>query len=340
MSYIERHDVEWRPSIIIGWRPGVTIACGPHETPFTANGFGWAYGRKIGDEFISFDLRTGRSLPIEQVLPGHSRFTIFADEEDGFELLGIERHTDAIAKANNAAICAQAMLANPVTIELGDWGLTGAPREIAKKIEWDDTNPDGAALVRRNDRPLTEGPAMRKSAAVYLRGLPDTKPWWLDLPRQILFTTPEVIPLIDCPAMTFDQGLRAQLKKAFPNKTGPWAIVAFTSSDHVIEASRQRETSHPAHPFFCEPHKRDLHTVAAPLVPFQGNMDLTIDGDQLVVDVGGWKLHATMKIERRQMKVHFGTQDWCELAWRPTFRNGIVAKIRNKFRTLYDIVLT
>ena len=242
MAITSNPHAAWTPSIIIGRKPGAKIPCGPHGTPFTANGIGWCYGQWIDNKLVSMDFRTGRNMALADVLPSHDDFTVFAGAETGLDLISLDRHIKAITSANNAVMCSQAMLANPVTIELSHWGISGAPEEIAKSVQWHDIRPTVSLLVRRDGRPITSDPPMRKSAEVHLTGMHPSSAWFIDIPDQILWITPEVIPLIDCPGMTFDHDLRSQLKAAFPHKKDPWAIVSYGSSERIISESRMRET--------------------------------------------------------------------------------------------------
>ena len=102
------------PSIIISLKPGMTIACGPHQTPFTATGFGWCYGRKIEGRLYGIDFRTGGLQPIETTLPGFSSFTVYAETDDGFDLPQLARQRSPMMETNDPPIAMQAMFPNRV----------------------------------------------------------------------------------------------------------------------------------------------------------------------------------------------------------------------------------
>ena len=323
---------DFTPSIIVGWKPNMTVACGPHGTTFTGTGFGWCYGRKANGSFISFDFDTGTPMPITEVLVGHSDFKVFADYDDGFELLSLERYISVITRANSALMITQALLSNPAIIELAEFGNAGTAGTPAEGIEFDPSDDYGPFLVRKNGNPITKDPPA-VSEWIYLGSSTILHSLRLNLPEQRLIVPAALIPLIDCPGLSFTQKLRQQLAAAYPDRRGPWTIAAQgfgRTTMTVIDRPR---------PFITDPHAFHRHPAGRPTRPYEGFLEVVVKDRQIIAKTDDWHFDGDVKVEDGIMQLHFDAVAWSVLAWRADLRHGIVDKVRTIFRTGYDIEL-
>ena len=325
------------PSIIISLKPGMTIACGPHQTPFTATGFGWCYGRKIGERFYGVDFKTGELQPIETILPGFNSFTVYTEEDQGYELPQLASQRSLMIDANDATLAMQAMLANRVTIEMAYWRACGASPEITRRTAFYASDPDGCIITLSDDRRLSEVRGLTAPDEVMIAPLAEGAWGRLDPQRQILWIDPPLVPLIDCPALKLDAIIRAQIATAFPNEDQNWAIVSRRAGSRMIKASRDRV---PSPSFICEPHARDVYLPDQAIDVDAGSVSLSVEDGELITNTADWHYDARVKLIEDHMIVHFDGQCWSHLAIRPDRRAQIAAAIRQKFRTSYQITLT
>lgn len=329
-------DPDWMPSIIIGWQMGKTILCGPHQTPFTANGFGWCYGAMDGDTMISFDPASGEPLPVHKVLPAHSRFSIFAKEEDGFELLCIEKHMSFTEQAAKTTACSQAILANEITTQLGEWGNAGAPAELSLGLAMDGVDEPGPTIMHQDGSPITAAARPRRSMDLRLCHIVGDAYAHLDLENQILWLARELAPLVDCPGLEFDARLRAQLAKVFPDLKKRWAIVADGAKQKVVKASRDRDGK-PLETFITQPHGSYIHGPKSPMAPDDGTIKISIEHNKFIIQTDDWHHEASASSEEKTVLVRFDAQSWSHLAIRPAQCNAIASRLREglqNFRTI------
>jgi hypothetical protein len=323
---------DFTPSIIIGWKPGMAVACGPHQTPFTGTGFGWCYGRKKNGLFMSFDFETGDPLPITDVLPDHSAFQIFAEEDDGYELSSLSRHIGVVTRANATLMISQALLANTATIELAEFNKAGTVGAQAGWVGIDPSGDEGPMIIGRNGGLITDYPP-KISQRVYLAKATLLGSLYLDLADQRLVVPQELIPLIDCPGLSFAHKLRQQLQTAYPDRPGPWTIVGQGYQGNIQTPSAQ------PNPFITAPHAFHRHLAGQATRPFDGRLDVIIKDGQIIAQTDGWDFEGDVEIEEGLMKLQFGAVEWSVLAWRADLRHGIIDKVRATFRTGYDIQL-
>ena len=325
------------PSIITSLKPGMTITCGPHRTPFTATGFAWCYGYEIGETLYGIDFRTGGLQMIETILPGFTEFTIYAEDDDGYELLQLQRQRSVLMDANDAAIAMQAMFSNRVTIEMAFWGACGASPEIARRTAFDTSDAAGCKIKLTDDRHLSEVRGLTKPVEVMIAPLAEGAWGYIDPERKILWIEPPIAPLIDCPALMLDAIIRSQIAAAFPGDHQSWVIVSRRAGSKMIKASRDRA---PSPSFICEPHARDVYLPDQTIDVDTQSISLSIDDGVLITDTDDWHYHFHMKLIENHMIVRFDGQCWSHLASRPERRAQIAAAIRHKFRTNYQITLT
>lgn len=338
MPSIERHDVEWRPSIIIGWRHGDIGRCGPHQTPFTGTGFAWCYGWKKGQEFDSFDFETGEFRPVEYVLPLHGHFSLLNEPPCYPDLTELEQHIAAISTANEMTACEQALLANQMTIAMANARIAGAPGTPFGRHSHDDTsNASALNIIRRDCRPIAESPPKR-FAEVHVSVLFQNVVCHLDPKSQILWLAHDMVPLIDCPGLKFDQILRSQLKAAYPEKPEPWAIVSCHAVSHEIEASRRREFEPDPSPFIVAPHAVALYPPKKKLPRSYPTVEVTILDKRVTILAGERSYSATAFFLPGQITIEITDADWPELAGRPDIRLSIVKKVRKQYPGLLVVI--
>lgn len=319
---------DWMPSLIIGRQKSVTIPCGPHQTPFTATTFGWCYGTKVGDDLMSFDPADGELVPVNEVLPEHSEFSLFADVEDGFELECIAKHIALIEKANRLALCSQAILANEVTTQLAEWGNAGAPDDIGSALVVGAEEPTGPIIRHQDGTPITDGPTPRRSMDLRLCRTVNDAYCHVDLEHQILWLAPELAPLVDSPALEFDARLRAQLKRVYPEMTKDWAVVTDGVNQGIIKASRNRDGQR-LETFINTPHASCLYGPYSPVAPYDGTIELTQVKNTAIIDTGHWRYEAEVSSENDQtIRFEFDAICWSHLAVRPDLRSAIAAQLR------------
>lgn len=324
------------PSIITSLKPGMTIACGPHQTPFTATGFGWCYGRKIEGRLYGIDFRTGGLQPIETTLPGFSSFTVYAETDDGFDLPQLARQRSPMMETNDATIAMQAMFANRVTIDMAYWAACGAPAEITRRVAFSDSDPAGCIITLNDGRRLSEVRGLTEQVPVSIAPLVDGANGHLDPERRILWLDERLVPLIDCPALNLDTILRAQIATAFPNRDQNWAVVSRRAGARMIRASRDRVSS-PS--FICEPHGRDFYPAGQDIPTAAAQVSISVEGRGLVAKTTDWAYDAEVTLTERCVIAHFDAQSWSHLALRPDRRAQLAVAIRQKFRTSYQITL-
>lgn len=329
------HSSDQTPSIIISLKPGMTIACGPHQTSFTATGFGWCYGRTIGKRLLGVDFKTGELQPIETTLCGFSDFTIYAESDDGYDLPQLARQRSVITDSTDASIAVQAMFANRVTIDMAYWAACGAPAEITRRVAFSDSDPAGCIITLSDGRRLSEVRGLTEQVPVSIAPLVDGANGHLDPERRILWLDERLVPLIDCPALNLDTILRAQIATAFPDRDQNWAIVSRRAGARMIGASRDRVSS-PS--FLCEPHARDFYP-AGQDIPTAAHVSINVEGRGLVAETPDWTYDAEVALTESCVIAHFDAQSWSHLALRPDRRAQIAAAIRQKFRTAYNITL-
>lgn len=324
------------PSIIISLKPGMTIACGPHQTPFTATGFGWCYGRMIEGRFYGIDFRTGRLQPIETTLPGFSSFMVYTEEDQGYELPQLASQRSLMIDTNDATLAMQAMFANRVTIEMAYWAACGATAEFTRRVAFSDSDPAGCIITLSDGRRLIEVRGLTEQVPVSIAPLVDGANGRLDPERRILWLDERLAPLIDCPALKLDAILRAQIATAFPNSDQNWAIVSRRAGASIIRASRDRVSS-PS--FTCEPHARDFYPATQDIPVDAAQVSISVEGRGLVSETPDWAYDAEVALTESCVIAHFDAQSWSHLALRPDRRAQIAAAIRQKFRTAYNITL-
>jgi hypothetical protein len=325
------------PSIITSVKPGMMMTCGPHRTPFTATGFGWCYGRTIRGHIYGVDFRTGELQPIEKTLPGFSKFAVYAETDDGFDLPQLARQRSLMINANNATIAMQAMFANRVTIEMAYWGACGASPDITRRTAFDSGDSAGCVITLSDDRRLGDTRGLTEEEPVAIAPMVEGTHALLDPQRQTLWLNRHLIPLIDCPALKFDAILRSQIATAFPGQEQNWAIVYRHADTRMIKASRFRW---PSPSFICEPHARDVYLPDQAIDVDAGSVSLSVQDGELITNTADWHYDARVKLSGDHMIVRFDGPCWSHLAIRPERRKQIAAAIRQKFRTSYQITLT
>jgi hypothetical protein len=331
---------KWIPSLIIGRPTSVTIPCGPHQTPFTATTFGWCYGTKVGEDLMSFDPADGEFVPVSEVLLGHTEFSLFADEEDGFELPQITRHTSLIEKANALTLCSQAILANEVTSQLAEWGNAGAPNEIASALALGAEDTAGPIIRHQDGTPITDNPP-RQCMDLQLCGVVGDASCHVDPEHQILWLAPELAPLVDCPALEFDARLRAQLKKAYPAIKNDWAIVAGESVGHAVIKTSRIRGGQPFESYIDAPHAAYLYGPHSPVAPYKGTIMLAQMDNTVAIDTNHWRYEAKVSSENgKTIRFKFDAQCWSHLAIRPNLCGAIAAQIRAWLKHPGTILLT
>lgn len=324
------------PSIIIGWQMGKTILCGPHQTPFTANRFGWCYGATVGGRLYGIDFKTGGLQPLEGTLPGFSDFAIYAETDDGYDLPQLAHQRVVIADNASASLAVQAMFKNRVTIDMAFWGACGASAELTRSLAFNESDHAGSIITLRDGRRLSDLRGLTEEVPVSIAPLVRGADGHLDPERKILWLDARLAPLIDCPALKLDAILRAQIATAFPERAQNWAIVSRRAGARMIKASRDSVSS-PS--FICEPHARDFYPAGQGIPVDATQVSISVEGLGLVAKTTDWCFDAELALNESCVIAHFDPQSWSHLALRPDRRAQIAAAIRQKFRTAYDITL-